>query len=370
MQIFRAIGLMSGTSCDGVDAAYIETDGEEIYNIGQGYTLKYPDSFRNDLRKLVFQKYTAKRDLVKEVENQLTIYHAMAVKELLKKSQKTYKDVDLIGFHGHTVDHSPECGKTWQIGNGRMLAQLTGNNVVYDFRRSDVSNGGQGAPLIPLYHRAVLDNTSIPTAILNIGGVANVTFIHKQNICAFDTGPGNSLIDDIVLEKFSMQFDENGQLASQGIINEKLLADLLGNLFFLRKPPKSLDRNQFSNFIQEILKREEYKDISNHDLLATISQFTVESVCLALDHMDKTPERWFICGGGCYNDFVINGLTKKLKVPVRPINDLKNDLNVDFIEAQGFGFLAARTRNGKPISLPSTTGIKTSSVTGGVFCPA
>src|SRR5208282_4048351 len=242
-RMIRAIGLMSGTSLDGIDVAFIETDGEALVAAGPALTLPYEPGLRDLLRGTI-----GGQGPVAEAEEAMTRAHEAAIRALLSKHPLPRPDI--IGFHGHTILHQPRQGRTWQLGDGALLAALTGIDVVDDFRSADVAAGGEGAPLVPLYHRALAAKLEKPLAVLNIGGVANVTWIGEQenDLLAFDTGPGNALIDDWALAHTGKPVDEGGALARTGHADEKHLARFLAHSYFARLPPKSLDRDDFASF--------------------------------------------------------------------------------------------------------------------------
>lgn len=370
MRKYWAIGLMSGTSMDGVDAAEIKSDGLQIFEFGNFISIPYTDKFKEKLRELVDLKDAAPEGFVREVEQELTAFHAKAVSKLLKKSGKKPSDIDLIGFHGHTIDHRPHERYTWQIGDGRYLADLTNISVICNFRKNDVLLGGQGAPLIPLFHKAIVDFPFYPAVIINIGGVANITYLSEGGFVAFDTGPGNALMDDFTLKFFNKGYDSGGKIAKSGRVNKFLLEDLMNNIYFYRKPPKSLDRNNFNNIVSAFLADEKYKGLNKEDVLATLTEFTVESIAISFDHLPATPKTIFACGGGVNNKYLIRRLEKRLLTKIFDISVVDANLKAEAIEAQGFGYLAIRSKIGLPITFASTTGVKMSSATGGVFYPA
>jgi anhydro-N-acetylmuramic acid kinase len=350
-----AIGLMSGTSLDGIDAAIIHTDGFTVKNIDITHSYQYTSEFRARMRGLLNGQGDEKA-----IENELTLLHADAVKALLNQSNLSPKDIDVIGFHGQTIKHAPELGITKQIGDGKLLAKLTGIKVVNDFRTNDVKNGGQGAPLVPLYHAALAAKEQLPIAIVNIGGVGNVTWVgESQNIVAFDTGTGNALIDDWVLKHNKVHYDKGGKIAAKGKIDTAILNKLLDHPYFTQKPPKSLDRNTFINT--------HIDSISPEDGAATLSAFTIQSIARAAEHFPKPANKWYITGGGRHNDFIMQGLASAINAPVLKIEDL--GYNGDMLEAEAFAFLAVRSLYNLPLTLPSTTGVKVP-LTGGVVCEA
>ena len=257
--------------------------------------------------------------------------------------------VDVIGFHGHTILHRPEERRTWQIGDGALLARLTGIDVVCDFRTADIAAGGQGAPLVPLFHAGLAAALEKPLAILNIGGVANVTWLGGDGaVLAFDTGPGNALIDDWALRHTGQPIDRDGALARHGHIDAARLAEFLAHPFFDRKPPKSLDRDDFARFADP--------DLSAADGAATLTAMTASAVARGAEHFPAAVRRWLVAGGGRHNPILMAALRQRLGVPVEPVEAVGWD--GDALEAQAFAYLAVRSLDGAPLSLPSTTGVE------------
>jgi anhydro-N-acetylmuramic acid kinase len=339
----RVIGLMSGTSLDGIDAALVRTDGHARVEPGPFLTVPYDPEFRAALRGCL-----GGRGPVAEVERALTRHHADAVARLLATAGLGAGDVDLLGFHGHTILHQPERRRTWQIGDGALLAAETGIAVVYDFRSADVAAGGQGAPLVPLFHQALAAGLDRPLAVLNIGGVANVTWLGRDGaVLAFDTGPGNALIDDWVLRHTGSTFDAGGALAARGRADAAVLARLLAAPYFAAPAPKSLDRDDFDPAPVE--------GLSAADGAATLAAFTAGAVVRARDLLPEQPVRWLVTGGGRHNLYLMGLLAAGLGVPVEAVET--QGWNGDALEAQAFGYLAVRSRLGLPLSLPGTTGV-------------
>lgn len=350
--MLRTIGLMSGTSLDGVDAAWLETDGEQIGAIGPTLTLPYDDRLRADLRRLLDAAPTLAPDdrRLKSAEARLTEYHIRAVTALDRAA-------DLIGFHGQTILHQPDQRRTWQIGNAEELAWRTGVPVASDFRSADVAAGGQGAPLAPIYHAALARDLAKPLAVLNIGGVANVTWIGAdETLVAFDTGPGNGPLDDWVARRGDGAFDRDGLMARSGKVAQPVLDRLMAHPYFHRPPPKSLDRLDFA----AVLATSGLEDLAPADGAATLVAFTASAVAAAV--LPEAPGRWVVTGGGRRNPAIMEGLRSRLGVPVDPVEAVGWD--GDALEAQCFGFLAARTQAMLPISFPGTTGVPRS-LTGG-----
>jgi anhydro-N-acetylmuramic acid kinase len=343
--MLRTIGLMSGTSLDGVDAAWLETDGERIGAFGPTLTLPYDDRLRADLRRIL--EHAANLDpadrRLKSAEARLTEYHVRAVAAL-------GREADLIGFHGQTILHQPDRRRTWQIGDAGELAWRTGLPVVFDFRSADVAAGGQGAPLAPIYHAALARDAGRPLAVLNLGGVANVTWIGPDDeLIAFDTGPGNGPLDDWVTRQTGAAFDQDGAIARSGQVDDAVLNRLLADPYFSRPPPKSLDRLDFA----ASLAGSGIENLSLADGAATLVAFTAAAVAIA--PLPAPPRRWAVTGGGRHNQAIMAAIRDRLGMPVDPVEAL--GWNGDALEAQCFGFLAARSRAGLPISYPGTTGV-------------
>lgn len=350
----QAIGLMSGTSLDGVDAALIATDGMSVVHTGKGLTFPYPAPFRKALQSLLAGQGDAL-----SLERELTLFHVEAVKQLLTTAKMSTSQIDVVGFHGQTIVHRPKEHLTWQIGNPSLLSYETGINVVSDFRRMDMAANGQGAPLVPIYHAAITKDCTPPIAVVNIGGVANVTWIGhgEHHLIAFDTGPGNALIDDWIFSHTGKACDEYGSIASRGKIDDATLAVLLNHPYFKEKPPKSLDRNSFS--------LDAVKHLSLEDGAATLTAFTAKSIVTSQEHFPTIPGSWYVCGGGRHNHTLMDILRQRLNAEVQPVEAL--NIDGDILEAQAFGYLAVRSLKQLPLTFPSTTGVKQPQ-TGGVSC--
>lgn len=346
-----AIGLMSGTSMDGIDAAIVRTDGAGLMEPIVSTTQPYSAEFRADLQSVLGGEGPVDR-----VSKALTNYHSDVVTAVLSKASLAPADIDVIGFHGHTILHQPEQRRTWQIGDGELLASLTQIDVVDDFRGADVAAGGEGAPLAPIYHAAVAP-VDRPVCFLNIGGVANVTWIGADaaaakdtvfdHLLAFDTGPGNALIDDWVARHYGQPFDRNGVIAAGGTVDTSCLETLLAQPYFERVPPKSLDRDDFS--IAAV------QGLSPADGAATLTAFTVAAIERAVEHLPAPPRRWIVTGGGRHNGFLMRMLAQRLGAPV--VGTEQVGLDGDAIEAQAFAYMAVRSLRGLALSGPSTTGV-------------
>jgi anhydro-N-acetylmuramic acid kinase len=359
-----AVGTMSGTSLDGVDVALIETDGETITRLGPVGYRAYP----NEERLLLQQAFAAASTLtdraarpgpLSEAESLVTGAHFQAIEAFLREHGIAREAVDVVGFHGQTVLHRPEARLTVQIGDGVLLAKQLRVSVVYDFRAADVAAGGEGAPLVPAFHRALargLDEPR-PIAVLNVGGVSNVTFLDGDvDPVAFDTGPGNAPIDELVLARTGKRFDRDGVLASQGSVHEEAVAKLLADPYFSRKPPKSLDRAQFAKL--------DLDSLSLEDAVATATAAVASSIARAVEHLPRPPATWIVAGGGARNRSLMKMLRERLRSSVQVAEAV--GWSSDALEAQAFAYLAVRSLKGLPLTFPTTTGIA-HPMTGGVL---
>lgn len=349
----RAIGLMSGTSLDGIDAALLLTDGEDIVEPGPVRHLAYNDAFRSELRDALaiarrHPRPARIRGELAETEKRLTVLHAEIVLDLVAEAGLDSADIDVVGFHGQTVLHRPDVGITVQIGDGVWLADELGLCVVDQFRAADVAAGGQGAPFAPAYHRALAAGLEGPVAVVNIGGVANVTYVDDdEEPIAFDTGPGNALIDDWVAGKTGAKCDLDGKLASAGVVDPVALTALVQNPYFAARPPKSLDRNDFAP--------DPVAGLSVEDGAATLTAFTAESVGLASKHLPKPPRLWIVTGGGRRNPKLMAELVRRVGGKITAAESL--GWRGDDIEAEAFAYLAVRHLKDLPLSWPTTTGV-------------
>ncbi|MCZ0733918.1 anhydro-N-acetylmuramic acid kinase [Phreatobacter sp. AB_2022a] len=363
----RAIGLMSGTSMDGVDVALIDTDGTSISGFGPTGYRAYGDEERALLREALkegaaLHDRLTRTPLLAKAEDLITRAHAEAVEAFLATHGLSRADIGVVGFHGQTVIHRPDLKMTVQIGDGLALRQRLGIPVVYDLRQADIAAGGQGAPLVPVFHRALATQKELPRplAVVNVGGVANVTFIGSNDeLTAFDTGPGNALIDDWMRERTGKPLDDNGVMAARGRGDEALLAWLLVHPFFAKSPPKSLDRNAFAHRI--------VGNVSTEDGAATLTTFTARSIARAADFVRERPVLWIVCGGGARNAELLRLIAYHTRAEVRTGEQV--GWSSDFLEAQAFAFLAVRSMAGLPLTFPSTTGVR-EPVTGGVLAGA
>jgi anhydro-N-acetylmuramic acid kinase len=360
----RTLGLMSGTSMDGIDVAVLATDGNRELQHGPAAAFPYPPEVKLRLRNALAEaKSLARREdrpgTLRELERDLTLLNAEAVKRFLAANGIDRGTVDLVGYHGQTVLHDPARAMTVQLGDGALLSEQTGLDVVFDMRAADVAAGGQGAPLVPIYHRALaVQLPMLPAAFVNIGGVANVTWVGDRLI-AFDTGPGNALIDDWMLKHTGAAHDADGACAKRGRVNDEVVTTLLTNGYFGALPPKSLDRNDFS--------AAPVAGLSLEDGAATLTAFTAASIARAREHMPIEPRVWVVCGGGRKNRTLMSLLAAHVPNAVVPAEAL--GFNGDFIEAEAWAYLAVRSVLGLPITYPDTTGVA-QPLTGGVLVKA
>ncbi len=382
--IRTAIGLMSGTSMDGVDVALITTDGSELVFPGLRRPRRsataapdeeaafvssrpYTDAERAVLRQALAEAVslddrTSRPGALREAEEIVTAAHAEAVEAFLAEHGLSAEDVDVVGFHGQTVLHRPERGLTVQIGDGEALAERLGIDVVHDFRAADVAAGGQGAPLAPAYHRALVRSgrLNLPIVVLNLGGVANVTWIGEEEDgegpMAFDTGPANALLDDWIRRHTGASHDAGGAIAAQGRVDTEALSRLLDAPYFSAPVPKSLDRNAFDPAPVEGLSLE--------DGAATLVAFTAASVAMAELHFPAPPVCWIVAGGGARNPTIMGELEKRLEGEVWTADRV--GWSADHLEAQAFAYLAVRSLRGLPLTFPATTGVR-QPTTGGVL---
>lgn len=359
-KLYTAVGLMSGTSGDGIDASIIQSDGEKRINIVSNHYCEYEDEIKNEIIALK-RKINNPKDLktwsneIDFLEKKITVLHINFVLKILKetKNLEAYNGVDVLGFHGQTIYHNANEKISKQMGDGLLLSKSTRLNTVFNFRRKDLLNGGQGAPLTPIYHKLIYENLNLsyPVAFVNIGGISNITFISKENkIISFDSGPGNILIDRFIQNKSNdkIKYDKDGEIALKGNYNEILLENYLNNPFFEIEPPKTLDTNDFSLSI--------IRGLTFENSVTTLSELTARTIVDSLNFLKQKPKKIILCGGGRKNKFLFNRIKNLSKIETISIDEERID--GDFVESQAFAYLAVRTLTEKPISFPETTGVK------------
>lgn len=359
-KVYTAIGLMSGTSLDGVDAALVETDGMNIIRPIGFLSESYTSDLRDALRAC-FGKETLD-EAGRAAEREMTLKHAGIVKRMMALYPKHAPEI--IGFHGQTVLHDVGRKLTVQIGDAALLARETGVDVVHDFRAADVAAGGQGAPMAPVYHASRIKDAKLklPVALLNVGGVANITFCAKNDLIAFDTGAGNALMDDYVKANLGMDYDPDGAFAANGAADELMVFRWLAHEYFSKKPPKSLDRNEWDIAAMGPLAMG-LVGLSPEDALATLMEFTAQGVLRSFDYLPRAPETLYVCGGGRHNKALMARLDAILPCLVRNVDVL--GWNGDATEGECFAYLAVRSLKGLPLSFPGTTGVQ-EPLTGGL----
>ena len=347
----NVIGVMSGTSMDGIDVACLETDGLADIKRGPSSMSSYPATLRDQLIGLIADPERAGNADLSDIADAVTDAHCLAVETFLSGHHIARETIDLIGFHGQTVFHAPEKKITRQLFNGPRAAARLGIDVVCQFRTADVTIGGQGAPLAPLYHQALAEASALdmPVMVLNLGGVANVTYLDHDHVIAFDTGPASAMLDDFLRLRRGQAFDRDGALAASGSIVAPIVAQFLAHDYFSKLPPKSLDRNAFHAWMALVAP------LSDEDGAATLAAFAIESIVAALRHVPHHPKRWLVGGGGRHNAHVMQRLAERLGVPVDPVETV--GWKGDTLEAECFSWLAVRSLKGLPLSLPSTTGV-------------
>ena len=355
--VIRALGAMSGTSLDGVDAAVVETDGVTISGFGPHDYRSFSSAEQDVLRAALGQWDGPALGPATDV---VMVGHA----DLLAR----FQDVDLVGFHGQTVAHAPRLRGTLQLGDGRALADTLGLPVVWDFRTADVELGGEGAPLAPFFHFACARwmGAEAPLAFLNLGGVGNITWIDPTQelpeaegaLLAFDTGPANAPLNDLMRARKGVAFDRDGALAAGGTVETGALELFLAEPFFARMPPKSLDRNDFAEMVKLV------NELGDADAAATLTAMSAAGVAEAMQHCPRPPGRVLVTGGGRHNPVLMKMLEVSLDCPVKPVEDV--GLDGDMLEAQAFAYLAVRVARGLPTSCPGTTGVR-AAVGGGIF---
>ena len=363
-KLITAIGLMSGTSSDGIDASIIKSDGEDMLNLIGDYFFPYEEKTRFKIRNLK-EKIDKTSDLevhkaeIIALEKEITLLHLKVINLIIKKLKIEKSEIDLIGLHGHTIFHNFHSKETKQLGDGKILSKLLRMNVIYDFRKNDLKNGGQGAPLVPIFHKLLQKKLQLktPVVFINIGGISNLTYLDMNNeIISFDSGPGNFLIDKLMQLKSNnkIQFDKNGKIALKGKVVKNILNNYLDDPYYNSLPPKSLDTNDFN--------LSPARSLSIEDSAATLSELTSLTIVNALNFFNTKPKEIILCGGGRKNKYIFERIKKLSNILTNNIDEYK--MNGDFIESQAFAYLAIRSFLKKPISFPETTGVL-KSISGG-----
>ena len=359
MNLFPVIGLMSGTSVDGIDACLIYTNGQKVIRTKHNSITAYSKKTKSLLQEILANpiKFTKDKKKLSQIEHNITIEHINVVKKLIKSSNvKPY----LIGFHGQTIFHDPKNKLSIQLGDSKMMAENLKIKIVFDFRKKDLENGGQGAPLAPIYHKSIIQELKvrIPGIIINIGGITNLSYWDGKKLIGFDVGPGNNLMDNFMKINFKKSYDKDGKLASIGKPKKKLINEYCKDDFFKKTPPKSLERNQLISNVSYT----KIMSLPPADCMATLSLLTAEIIKLNLKFLPAKPKTIIIVGGGQHNKFLVKNIRQTLKLKVHLCADF--GLDGDFIEAELIGYLAARKYYNLPSTFSSTTGSKFDVVNG------
>lgn len=363
MNLIPILGLMSGTSMDGIDACILKTDGIEFQRTN--INLIYPYSSETDYMLKTFNKdpqlFLNDKHLIEKLELLVTTDHISCVENIVKKS--SVKPI-YIGFHGQTVFHNPQ-KKSVQLGNAQFLANQTKTKVIYNFRGNDIKNGGHGAPIAPIYHKALIEHIKpkLPTCFINIGGISNITYWDGNMLIGFDVGPGNTLIDTFVKNKYNLDFDDNGRIASSGLANQSIINDFMKNNFFNLPYPKSLDKFAFDY----IFRNDLLNNLNNFDAVCTLTHLTVQSIAVAIKQLPKKSENLIISGGGQHNKYLIDKLKESINCKVCTSNEI--NIPGDMIEAEMIAYLAARSLRKLEFTYPETTGVKRPCTGGEIFFP-
>jgi len=349
---------MTGTSMDGIDISLVKTNGIHLKRVNNNYFYRYSNETRDFLLSILNEDIKINLKRKKFLDELITQEHFKALKKF-----DGIKKADLIGFHGQTIYHNPNNKISIQLGDPKKLAKMLCKNVIFDFRSKDIEMGGQGAPLAPIYHQFIIESLSLelPSCILNIGGVANLTFWDGKTLMGFDTGPGNALMDNYIKKNSNKYFDKNGMIASKGNPNKEIINNFINNSFFKKNPPKSLDRNSFIDLYQELLSM----NFSVPDTMATLAEFTIESIIISLNFLPARIKNILITGGGYKNNYLMNGLKNRLNVNF--INENELDIKFDYIESELIAFLSARSLYNLPFTFPTTTGISEASSGGKLY---
>ncbi|MDC0092789.1 anhydro-N-acetylmuramic acid kinase [Alphaproteobacteria bacterium] len=342
------IGLMTGTSMDGIDISLVQTNGLDLKRLNKNYFYEYSINTKKHLKNILNKDISVNLKRKHYLDEFVTNEHYLALKDL-----NIIETCDLIGFHGQTIYHNPKRKISIQLGDPKKLAKLLNKNVVFGFRSKDLELSGQGAPLAPIYHKYIIKkfNLTLPSCILNIGGVSNLTYWDGKKLIGFDTGPGNGLMDNYMSFISDKHFDKDGNLASKGTPDKKIIEKILNHDFFKKKPPKSLDKLSFKNFYNELLK----KNYSETDIMATLAEVTVETIVSSLLLLPQTVKSILITGGGYRNIHLMKRLKDRLKLNF--LNEEQLGINFDYIESELIAYLSARSVYNLPITFPETTGV-------------
>jgi len=342
------IGLMTGTSMDGIDISLVKTNGIVLKRLNQNFYYKYSSETKKVLDDILKRDISKNLKKKKLLDDFITKEHYLALKDL-----EIIQNSDLIGFHGQTIYHDPKKKVSIQLGDPTKLAKLLNKDVIFNFRSKDLLLGGQGAPLAPVYHKFIIETLGIelPCCFLNIGGISNLTFWDGKSLIGFDTGPGNALMDDYMSSISDKSYDKDGIIASKGTPIREEITKFLKFDFFKKLPPKSLDRETFLFFYNELID----KSYSVNDIMATLAELTVETIAISLEFLPKEVKNIIITGGGYRNIHLMNRLKDKLQIKI--FNEQQLGIDFDYIESELIAYLSARSIYNLPFTFPSTTGV-------------
>ena len=349
---------MTGTSMDGIDISLVKTNGLGLKRLNRNYFYEYNSKTKKTLTSILKEDLNFNLKRKDYLDDFITNEHYLALKSL-----DILSSCDLVGFHGQTLYHEPYNKISVQLGNPKKLAQMLNKNVVFDLRSKDLSLGGQGAPIAPIYHKFIIETLDIelPCCFLNIGGISNLTYWDGETLIGFDTGPGNALMDDFMFHKLNKNYDKDGILASNGIPIKEEITEFLKFDFFKKPPPKSLDRQSFLNLYNELVN----KNYSANNIMATLAELTVETIVTSLELLPKKVKNIIITGGGYRNIHLMGRLKDKLKIKI--FNEKQIGINFDYIEAELIAYLSARSLYNLPLTFPSTTGVSKPSSGGKLY---
>ena len=365
---FHSLGIMTGTSLDGIDISLISSDGQKFIKSIHNKTYNYSSELKNQFKTLIKiineEKITNIREFerYKALEKVFNIYCIKKIQSFLKDFKVNIKDINIVGFHGQTIYHNANKKISIQMGSGKYLANFFGVPFIVNFRNRDIFDGGQGAPLVPIFHKTIFDNIKKPVYVINIGGISNVTWIGYDNFFSADVGPGNTLIDQYCVTYLKKKYDLNGSYSKMGNINKTLLKNWLAKDIFKFSLPNSFDNYEF--ILEKFIER---KEKANYDVLATLTKLTATLIYKSHKLFPEKPKTWVICGGGIHNKSIIDELKTISGKKIFVSSEL--GWSPDFIESQAFGYLAIRRILNLASSFPNTTGVQKPTICGDVFYP-
>ena len=350
---YKVIGIMSGTSMDGLDCSYLETDGKKFVKIISEKSYKYSFNYKNKLNNLAKINKKNYKNQSKNLDDFVTSTFIKNIEKFIKDFKIKKQFVDFVGVSGQTILHDPKNKISIQLGSCKKINKKLKIKVIGNFRNNDIKNGGQGAPIGAFYHDYILRKILKKSAIINIGGISNISYLNNNNLNAYDLGPGNCIIDDLMLNKYNKKFDNKGDVARTGKLNIKIIEKFNNDKFFKLNNPKSLDRNYFNKYFLKLIK------LNKKDSLNTGSEMTILAILKELKKLNNKVNNIILTGGGRKNKYIVSEIKKRLKknnIKLMLIDEF--NFNGDFLESQAFGYIAVRSYLGLPISTPSTTGVK------------